>query len=150
TRPVPKGTIARLDMDISLADKAPILKLEGIAKHFGGVRAVDGVDFQVERGTVHALIGPNGSGKTTTLNVLNGIYRPTSGRLTFDGQDVTEMTPSQRAGRGLGRTFQNIRLFPTLSVLENVMVGAQRKNNPIAHGEKALRERALSALQFVG
>ena len=150
TRPVPKGTIARLDMDISLADKTPILKLEGIAKHFGGVRAIDGVDFQVERGTVHALIGPNGSGKTTTLNVLNGIYRPTSGRLTFEGQDVTEMTPSQRAGRGLGRTFQNIRLFPTLSVLENVMVGAQRKNNPIESGETALRQRALSALAFVG
>jgi branched-chain amino acid transport system permease protein len=146
----PTSSIKALDLDISLTDKAPILKLEGIAKHFGGVRAVDGLDFEVARGTVHALIGPNGSGKTTTLNVLNGIYRPTAGRLTFDGHDVTAMTPSQRAGLGLGRTFQNIRLFPSLSVLENVMVGAQRKNNPIGHGEKALRERALAALQFVG
>jgi branched-chain amino acid transport system permease protein len=139
-----------LDLDISLADKAPILRLEGIAKHFGGVRAVDGLDFEVGRGTVHALIGPNGSGKTTTLNVLSGIYRATTGRLTFDGQDVTAMTPSQRAGLGLGRTFQNIRLFASLSVLENVMVGAQRKNNPIEPGERELRERALSALAFVG
>lgn len=142
--------IPALNMDIPANDRTPILKLEGIAKHFGGVRAVDGLDFTVRRGTVHALIGPNGSGKTTTLNVLNGIYRPTAGRLTFDGQDVTALTPSQRAGLGLGRTFQNIRLFASLSVLENVMVGAQRKNNPIANGEAALRARALSALQFVG
>lgn len=142
--------IPALNLDIPATDKRPILKLEGIAKHFGGVRAVDGLDFSVQRGTVHALIGPNGSGKTTTLNVLNGIYRPTAGRLTFDGEDVTALTPSQRAGLGLGRTFQNIRLFAGLSVLENVMVGAQRKNNPIANGEAALRARALSALQFVG
>lgn len=142
--------IPALNLDIPATDKTPILKLEGIAKHFGGVRAVDGLDFTVRRGTVHALIGPNGSGKTTTLNVLNGIYRPTAGRLTFDGQDVTALTPSQRAGLGLGRTFQNIRLFAGLSVLENVMIGAQRKNNPIANGEAALQGRALSALQFVG
>lgn len=148
--PAPMVGTKPLDLDISLTDKAPILRLEGIAKHFGGVRAVDGLDFEVGRGTVHALIGPNGSGKTTTLNVLNGIYRATSGRLTFDGQDMTSMTPSQRAGLGLGRTFQNIRLFASLSVLENVMVGAQRRNNPIEPGEEALRERALSALRFVG
>jgi branched-chain amino acid transport system permease protein len=143
-------SISALNLDIRATERTPILKLEGIAKHFGGVRAVDGLDFTVQRGTVHALIGPNGSGKTTTLNVLNGIYRPTGGRLTFDGQDVTALTPSQRAGLGLGRTFQNIRLFASLSVLENVMIGAQRKNNPIANGEAALRARALSALQFVG
>lgn len=146
----PIVTTKPLDLDISVTDKAPILRLEGIAKHFGGVRAVDGLDFEVQRGTVHALIGPNGSGKTTTLNVLNGIYRPTTGRLSFDGQDVTTLTPSERAGLGLGRTFQNIRLFPSLSVLENVMVGGQRSNNPIEPGEAALRERALSALGFVG
>jgi branched-chain amino acid transport system permease protein len=148
--PAPIVATKPLDLDISLTDKTPILRLEGIAKHFGGVRAVDGLDFEVARGTVHALIGPNGSGKTTTLNVLSGIYRPTMGRLSFDGHDVTTLTPSQRASLGLGRTFQNIRLFPSLSVLENVMVGAQRKNNPIEPGEKALRERALSALRFVG
>ncbi len=131
-------------------DTRPILTLTGIAKHFGGVKAVDGLDFEVRRGSCHALIGPNGSGKTTTLNVLNGIYKPTAGKLVLAGQDVTEMSPSQRAGLGLGRTFQNIRLFASMSVLENVMIGAQRKGNPIAPGEAALRERALSALQFVG
>jgi branched-chain amino acid transport system permease protein len=99
---------------------------------------------------VHALIGPNGSGKTTTLNVLSGIYKSTAGKMTFDGQDITALAPYERAGLGMGRTFQNIRLFPALSVVENVMVGAQRENNPIAPGQVALRARALSALKFVG
>lgn len=139
-----------LNLNVSPADASPMLKLSGVQKHFGGVKAVDGLDFEVKRGTVHALIGPNGSGKTTTLNVLNGIYKPTGGRITLDGHDVTELAPNGRASLGLARTFQNIRLFPALSVLENVMVGAQRQNNPIKPGEVALRERALSALQFVG
>lgn len=139
-----------LNLNVSPADASPMLKLSGVQKHFGGVKAVDGLDFEVKRGTVHALIGPNGSGKTTTLNVLNGIYKPTGGRITLDGHDVTELAPNGRASLGLARTFQNIRLFPALSVLENVMVGAQRQNNPIKPGEAALRERALSALQFVG
>lgn len=139
-----------MNLNVSPVDASPMLKLSGVQKHFGGVKAVDGLDFEVKRGTVHALIGPNGSGKTTTLNVLNGIYKPTGGRITLDGRDVTELPPNGRASLGLARTFQNIRLFPALSVLENVIVGAQRQNNPIKPGEAALRERALSALQFVG
>jgi branched-chain amino acid transport system permease protein len=99
---------------------------------------------------VHALIGPNGSGKTTSLNVVNGIYRPTAGKIVFDGVDVTQMKPHDRAGRGMGRTFQNIRLFPSMTALENVMVGGQRDNNPIEPGREALVTRALSALDFVG
>jgi branched-chain amino acid transport system permease protein len=142
--------VAPLNLDVSPADASPMLKLTGVQKHFGGVKAVDGLDFEVKRGTVHALIGPNGSGKTTTLNVLNGIYKPTGGRIVLDGRDVTDLPPNGRASLGLARTFQNIRLFPTLSVLENVMIGAQRQNNPIQPGEAALEERALSALQFVG
>lgn len=142
--------IPELDLAVPVTDNAPILKLDVIRKHFGGVKAVDGVSLEVRRGTVHALIGPNGSGKTTTLNVLNGIYKPTEGTLTFDGVDITAMTPHERAGMGIGRTFQNIRLFPNMSVLENVMVGAQRENNNIARTDEALRERALSALKFVG
>ena len=130
-------------------DPHVLLKLEGLEKHFGGLKAVDGLDISVMRGTVHALIGPNGSGKTTTLNVINGIYKPTGGRILIDGVDVTNASPHERAAQGASRTFQNIRLFPGMSVLENVMVGAQRGNNPIAPGEKALRERALSALEFV-
>jgi branched-chain amino acid transport system permease protein len=142
--------IAELDVAVPIKDPTPILKLENIQKHFGGVRAVDGITLEVTRGTVHALIGPNGSGKTTTLNILSGIYKPTAGKMTFDGKDITEMAPYERAGLGMGRTFQNIRLFPALSVVENVMVGAQRENNPIAPGQAALRARALSALKFVG
>ena len=142
--------IADLDVSVPITNPEPILVLENVQKHFGGVKAVDGITLAVERGTVHALIGPNGSGKTTTLNVLSGIYKPTAGKMMFDGQDITEKAPYERAGLGMGRTFQNIRLFPALSVVENVMVGAQRENNPIAPGQAALRERALSALKFVG
>ena len=144
------ANIPALNLEVPAQGNAPILKLENLQKHFGGLKAVDGIDLEVTRGTVHALIGPNGSGKTTSLNVLNGIYKPTAGKIMVDGVDVTDLAPHERAGHGVGRTFQNIRLFPALSVLENVMVGAQRDNNPIASGNAALRERALSALQFVG
>lgn len=146
----PPAAVKPLKFDIVTTDTAPILKLENLQKHFGGVKAVDGITIEVARGTVHALIGPNGSGKTTTLNVLNGIYKPTAGRILVDGQDVTHDAPHVRAAHGVGRTFQNIRLFSNLSVMENVMIGAQRQNNPIAPGEAALRERAMSALAFVG
>jgi branched-chain amino acid transport system permease protein len=142
-------SIAALDLSVPIHDQSPILQINDVRKHFGGVKAVDGVSLQVARGTVHALIGPNGSGKTTTLNVLNGIYSATSGSVTFDGTDITGMSPHERAGMGIGRTFQNIRLFPTMSVVENVMIGAQRANNPIEPGREALRQRALSALKFV-
>ncbi len=142
--------IEALDVTVPITDPAPILILHDVQKHFGGVKAVDGLNIEVARGTVHALIGPNGSGKTTTLNVLSGIYKSTAGKMTFDGQDITALAPYERAGLGMGRTFQNIRLFPALSVVENVMVGAQRENNPIAPGQAALRARALSALKFVG
>jgi len=148
--PVDTSGIAPLNLDIAVLETTPLLKLEGMQKFFGGLRAVDGIDMEVSRGTVHALIGPNGSGKTTTLNVINGIYKPTGGRIIIDGSDVTLKSPHERAGHGLGRTFQNIRLFPSMSALENVIVGAQRDNNPIAPGGAALRGRAMSALQFVG
>jgi len=141
--------IAPLDLDIRITETTPMLKLERLEKHFGGLHAVDGVEIEVRRGTVHALIGPNGSGKTTTLNVVNGIYRATAGRVIIDGDDVTSRTPHERAAHGVGRTFQNIRLFPSMTALENVIVGAQRDHNPIAPGDNALTERALSALQFV-
>lgn len=139
-----------LVLDVQGDGSRPVLRLENLQKHFGGLKAVDGIDIDVQRGTVHALIGPNGSGKTTSLNVVSGIYRPTGGKVILDGEDVSQLKPHQRAGRGVGRTFQNIRLFASLSALENVMVGAQRDNNPIPPGDKALRTRAMSALQFVG
>ncbi|HTT41259.1 MAG TPA: branched-chain amino acid ABC transporter ATP-binding protein/permease [Burkholderiales bacterium] len=142
--------VPALNFDIQAERGRPILNLVNLQKHFGGLRAVDGIDLRVEAGTVHALIGPNGSGKTTSLNVVNGIYKPTAGRIDFDGTDITQLTPHERAGLGMGRTFQNIRLFQTMTALENVMVGGQRDNNPMEAGGDALVTRALAALDFVG
>jgi branched-chain amino acid transport system permease protein len=128
-----------------------VLDVKGLAKYFGGLKAVDNVDIQVRRGGVHALIGPNGSGKTTTLNVLSGLYKATAGKVILDGTDVTEMPPHLRAAAGLGRTFQNIRLFRSMTALENVVIGAERPGNAlIGEGGDALTQRAMSALTFVG
>ena len=128
-----------------------VLEVKGLSKHFGGLKAVDEVDIAVRRGGVHALIGPNGSGKTTTLNVFSGLYKATAGKVVLDGTDVTDMPPHQRAAAGLGRTFQNIRLFRSMTALENVVIGAERPGNRLAgHGADALNERAMSALSFVG
>ncbi|MBR0731420.1 branched-chain amino acid ABC transporter ATP-binding protein/permease [Bradyrhizobium japonicum] len=128
-----------------------VLEVTGLSKHFGGLKAVDGVDIAVKRGGVHALIGPNGSGKTTTLNVLSGLYEATAGRIVLDGTDITHMPPHQRTASGLGRTFQNIRLFRSMTALENVEIGAERPGNTIVgKGDDALTERAMEALTFVG
>ena len=126
------------------------LGVEGLAKHFGGLKALDGVDLAVRRGTVHALIGPNGSGKSTFINVVTGLYRPTAGRIMFGGQDITGFYPHQRNRAGLARTFQNIRVFRGMTVLDNVMVGAERQGNDIALQAGAVLHRALAALDFVG
>ena len=127
------------------------LQVQGLAKHFGGLKAVDGVDLTVRRGGVHALIGPNGSGKTTMLNVISGLYRPTAGRIFVDGVDVTALSAHRRTIAGLGRTFQNIRLFRSMTALENVVIGAEREGNTEAASDHAaLEERAQSALDFVG
>jgi branched-chain amino acid transport system permease protein len=131
--------------------EAPLaLEVKDLCKHFGGVKAVDGISFAVRRGEVHALIGPNGSGKTTTLNVLSGIYVATSGSVRLGGQDVTALPPHARTAAGLGRTFQNIRLFRSMTALENVVIGAEHPGNQIAAGHAALVERARAALAFVG
>lgn len=128
-----------------------VLEVTGLSKHFGGLKAVDKVDLSVRRGGVHALIGPNGSGKTTTLNMLSGLYKTTAGKIVLDGTDVTDMPAHQRTAAGLGRTFQNIRLFRSMTALENVVIGAERPGNTlIADGSDALTQRALSALTFVG
>ncbi len=127
-----------------------VLKVEGLAKHFGGVKALDGVDLAVRRGSVHALIGPNGSGKSTFINVVTGLYRPTSGTVTFAGTDITHAAPHLRNRAGLARTYQNIRVFRGMTVLENVMVGAERPGNDIAENPAQVVDRALAALDFVG
>ena len=129
-----------------------VLDVAQLSKHFGGLKAVDQVDMTVKRGGVHALIGPNGSGKTTTLNVLSGLYNATAGKVMLDGTDVTTMPPHLRAAAGLGRTFQNIRLFRSMTAIENVIIGAERPGNTlIGKGTPAdLEQRAMSALNFVG
>ncbi|SEP48417.1 amino acid/amide ABC transporter membrane protein 2, HAAT family /amino acid/amide ABC transporter ATP-binding protein 1, HAAT family [Methylobacterium sp. ap11] len=140
-----------LTLTQAAASTAPVLQVEGLSKHFGGLKAVDEVSFTVARGGIHALIGPNGSGKTTTLNVLSGLYTPTGGRVRLDGQDITRFAPHRRAASGLGRTFQNIRLFRSMSALENVVIGAERPGNGIVAQDRAsLEARARAALAFVG
>jgi ABC-type branched-subunit amino acid transport system ATPase component len=107
-----------------------VLELAALSKHFGGVRAVDGVDLAVAEGEIFGLIGPNGSGKSTIVNLVCGLTAPTAGRVRFRGADVTEIAPHIRVAQGIARTFQNIRLFGQLTVWQNLWVaqssGAQR------------------------
>ncbi|WP_353186359.1 branched-chain amino acid ABC transporter ATP-binding protein/permease [Bosea sp. (in: a-proteobacteria)] len=126
-----------------------VLEVRGLSKHFGGLKAVDEVDLTIRRGGVHALIGPNGSGKTTTLNVLSGLYKATAGSIVLNGRDITNLPPHARTQAGLGRTFQNIRLWRSMTALENVMVGAERPGSPAGSDPAALMARARAALAFV-
>jgi branched-chain amino acid transport system permease protein len=148
-RPLDLGFVPQfaLTRETARDDGSVILTVHGLSKHFGGLKAVDDISLTIRRNTVHALIGPNGSGKTTLLNVLNGIIRPSAGTITLDGVDVTRMPPYRRAGCGLGRTFQNIRLFGAMSVLDNVKVGAERPHNTVPPG--GLERHSLAALDFV-
>ena len=123
----------------------PVLVIENLGKYFGGLKAVDGVSFAVRQGEVHALIGPNGSGKTTILNVISGLYVPSFGEITFLGQSIGGQRGSRIARCGVTRTFQNLRLFRELTVWENVLVGAQRAGGD----ETVIRERAASAIEFM-
>jgi branched-chain amino acid transport system ATP-binding protein len=100
-----------------------LLETVGLRKEFGGLVAVSEVDFTIPRGAVVSLIGPNGAGKTTFFNTITGVYKPTSGRVVFDGEDITGKPPHAATERGIGRTFQNIRLFQQMTALENVLVG---------------------------
>lgn len=99
-----------------------MLELKGLTKHFGGVRAVDGVDLTVAKGEILGLIGPNGSGKSTMVNLVCGLFPVTSGRVMFNGADVTDLPPHSRVSLGIARTFQNIRLFGQLTVWQNLWV----------------------------
>jgi len=141
---------AELTLTPAHADVPLALEVQSLSKHFGGLKAVDDVSFTVKRGAVHALIGPNGSGKTTTLNVLSGIYVGTGGRIVLAGRDVTKLPPHARTAAGMGRTFQNIRLFRSMTALENVVIGAEHPGNDVGAGHTALVERARAALAFVG
>ena len=110
---------------------APLLETRGLTKTFGGLKAVQQIDLSVGAQRIVSVIGPNGAGKTTFFNCLSGIYRPDGGTITLDGRDVTGRPPHQLCRLGLARTFQNIRLFPEMSVLENVLV-AQFQHRALA------------------
>ncbi|MCL6636219.1 MAG: ATP-binding cassette domain-containing protein, partial [Peptococcaceae bacterium] len=100
-----------------------LLELDNVTIRFGGLTAVDRVSLRVEEGQVAALIGPNGAGKSTVFNIITGIYPPTTGKVLFKGEDITGLKPYLITARGIARTFQNIRLFKNLSVLDNVKIG---------------------------
>jgi branched-chain amino acid transport system ATP-binding protein len=109
----------------------PILRLEAVSKHFGGLRVIEDLTFAVRHGTRTALIGPNGAGKTTVFNLITGVYPVDTGRILLDGADITGIPSRRRIGHGVARSFQNIRLMPHLSTLENVMVGQHCRNKGI-------------------
>jgi ABC-type branched-subunit amino acid transport system ATPase component len=138
-----------------------LLEVNAVSRAFGGVNALDGVSLTVEKGGVHGLIGPNGAGKTTLINVLSGIIAPSSGEVFFDGAPVHNLPAHRLAARGVARTFQNIRLFPAMTCLENVIAGQHLVAPrpflprlfclPSARQEEAgYAQEALACLQRVG
>jgi branched-chain amino acid transport system permease protein len=128
------------------ADGIPLLELRGVARSFGGLKALDDVSFGVARGTLQGIIGPNGSGKTTLFNVMNGFLAPDRGEILFKGRSMVGLKPNQVCRRGVGRTFQVVRTFPRMSVLHNAMVGAFAA----AKDDRAAELLAREALERVG
>jgi branched-chain amino acid transport system ATP-binding protein len=138
-----------------------LLTADGIEKRFGGLVAVDGVSFEVPDRSIVSLIGPNGAGKTTFFNTLTGLERPTAGRIYFRGEEITRTRPDRILAKGVARTFQNIRLFPTMTTLENVLIGRHSRlraglarsivRSPAVRREEAeARERAREVLELAG
>jgi branched-chain amino acid transport system ATP-binding protein len=140
---------------------ADLLTAEAVRKEFGGLVAVNDVDFTIPERSIVSLIGPNGAGKTTFFNTLTGVYKPTGGRIVFDGTDVTGKPPHAITERGIGRTFQNIRLFHNMTALENTLVGMHSrlhggivrsvlKTPGLKREEEAARKQARELLEFSG
>lgn len=139
----------------------PLLAAVGVSKHFGGLKALSGVSLEVRAGEIYGLIGPNGAGKTTFFNCLTGLYHPTAGTISLSGRPLNGLKPHAVAERGIARTFQNIRLFANMTVLENVMVGRHVRTRagvlgavfrgPHARAEEArIRDKAVELLDYVG
>jgi branched-chain amino acid transport system ATP-binding protein len=124
----------------------PILKVEGLTKHFGGLAAVNGVSFEIGQGEIVGLIGPNGAGKTTVFNLISGLLDPTGGRIFLDGKEVTSLKPYLKSRLGIGRTFQIVRPFDGMTVLENVMVPVLARHPDTVEA----RRIALAVLGEVG
>jgi branched-chain amino acid transport system permease protein len=152
TRHLPGGSRGR---------KGVILETREISKRFEGLAALTNVDFKIEEGSIAGLIGPNGAGKTTFFNIITGLLKPTSGQLLFEGHDIAGLRPSRITQRGIARTFQSIRLFPSMTALENILVGEHSRLHGSVAGavfrppwvlreERIAKERALELLDFVG
>jgi branched-chain amino acid transport system ATP-binding protein len=144
-----------------MAEDGQILIVDAMTKRFGGLTAVDRVSFQIAKGEIFSLIGPNGAGKTTLFNSITGIYQPTSGRVVFEGKDITGLKPYRVAELGIGRTFQQIRLFAYMTAFDNVRVGehsrmhakvwdALFKTKRERDEEARVTEKAMELLNFVG
>ena len=143
------------------ATAEPLLTAQGLRKEFGGLIAVNDVDFTIPEGAIASLIGPNGAGKTTFFNMLTGVYKPTAGKIVFAGDNVTGKPPHAITERGIGRTFQNIRLFHNMTARENVMVGMHARlkggivksilrTRGIKREEREAADRARELLAFSG
>ena len=138
----------------------PVLRIKGVNKRFGGLQALSDVGVEIEHGQIYGLIGPNGAGKTTFFNVITGLYTPDSGTFELDGQPYSPKEVHKVAAAGIARTFQNIRLFPDMTALENVMVGRHVRTKATALGavlntratraeEAAIRKRSMELLDYV-
>jgi len=154
---IPSTTADRADANPS----RPLLEIEGLTIHFGGIVALDNVNFSVGKGRIVGLIGPNGAGKTTLFNCLSRLYRPVRGDIRMNGQSLRRCAPADVAARGIGRTFQAPALFASMSVLDNVKVGGhcRGRNSPLAdastlpgrrHEEREFDQTARAMLAFVG
>jgi branched-chain amino acid transport system ATP-binding protein len=139
----------------------PILSVEGLTVRFGGVKALAGPSFDVERGQICGLIGPNGAGKTTLFNCVSRLYAPQDGRIRFDGHDLLALEPHEIARLGIARTFQHVGLFPSLTVCQNVMLGAHHRARsgflgaalrlgPVGAEDRRLRREAAELLERLG
>jgi branched-chain amino acid transport system ATP-binding protein len=144
-----------------VSDAKPLLQLRNVAKHFGGLYALSGLDMQVNEGEIVSVIGPNGAGKSTMFNVVTGLYEPDDGDVLFKGQSIVGLAPNQITRLGIARTFQTVHLFPNMTVLENAMVGQHCRTRSGVFGailrpprtqreEERIRERAKEALEFFG
>ena len=140
---------------------SPILEIEDLTITFGGLDALAGLDFSVDEGEIVSVIGPNGAGKTTFFNTITGLVPPTSGEMLFEGESIVGLDPNQITKLGIARTFQNVRLFPNMTILENVMVSLHCRTKQLIWGpllqtkafreeEAFIRERAEEALGFFG
>lgn len=139
----------------------PMLDIRGLSKAFGGVQALESVDFSIDEGEVVSVIGPNGAGKTSFFNVISGFFEPDEGDIIFQNEHIAGLAPSQITTAGIARTFQNVRLFPNLTVLENVMVGQHCRTHRGLFGaifqtpafrreEREIEEKAKEVLSFFG